>query len=436
VAHVAVIGGGCAGLAAATRLAESNIPVTLFEASPQLGGRARSVEWKSHTLDNGQHILLGAYRETLSLLKLAGVDEDQALLRLPLQLSMQPDYELRAYDALPAPLHILAGLICAKGLSWHDRLSAIRFMVWMRLIGFRLKQDISLAALLTSRNQSQKVTQLLWEPLCLAALNTPLVSASGQVFLNVLRDSFSKSKSDSDMLLPKQDLSQFIAEPLARFIQTAGGEVMTASPVESVASDGAHFNVTTSDGVSKRFSHVVLAVSPFRLAGITQQLPAMSSATQLCDAIQYQPICTVYLQYPADLQLKQPMIGFFGGLGQWVFDRGQLYGQDGLLAVVISAEGSHQRMTQDALVETITSELCRYFPSLHDKLSTPLWHKVITEKRATFACTTGLQRPVMHTAMPNLYLAGDYVAGDYPATIEGAVRSGANAAKAIIKSFE
>ncbi|MDZ4097894.1 MAG: FAD-dependent oxidoreductase, partial [Methylophilaceae bacterium] len=273
MAHVAVIGGGCAGLATAARLAESNIPVTLFEASPQLGGRARGVQWKGHTLDNGQHILLGAYSETLSLLKQAGVNEDQALLRLPLQLTMQPDFELRAYDALPAPLHILVGLICAKGLSWHDRLSAIRFMVWMRLIGFRLKQDIALAALLTSRNQSQKITQLLWEPLCLAALNTPLVSASGQVFLNVLRDSFSKSKSDCDMLLPKQDLSQLIAEPLARFVQSTGGEVITASPVESVAADGADFNVTTSDGVSKRFSHVVLAVSPFRLADITQQLP-------------------------------------------------------------------------------------------------------------------------------------------------------------------
>jgi hydroxysqualene dehydroxylase len=436
VAHVAVIGGGCAGLAAAARLAERSISVTLFEANPQLGGRARSVEWKGHTLDNGQHILLGAYSETLSLLKLAGVDEAQALLRLPLQLSMQPDFGLRACDTLPAPLHILAGLVNTKGLSWHDRFSAIRFMIWMRLIGFRLKQDIPLAALLTSRNQSQRITQLLWEPLCLAALNTPLLSASGQVFLNVLRDSFSKSKSDSDMLLPKQDLSQLMVEPLARYIQSAGGEINTNNPVESVTADGPHFNVTTSDGVSKMFSHVVLAVSPFRLADITQQLPAISAATQLCSAMQYQPICTVYLQYPADLQLKQTMIGLADGLGQWVFDRGQLYGQHGLLAVVISAEGKHQRMTQDGLVKAITSELCSYFPGLHDKLSSPLWHKVITEKRATFACTTGLQRPMMHTALPNLYLAGDYVAGDYPATIEGAVRSGANAARTIIQSIE
>lgn len=433
--NVAVIGGGCAGLAAAARLAEQDVLVTLFEASPQLGGRARSVQWQGHTLDNGQHILLGAYSETLSLLKLADVNLEQALLRLPLQLTVLPNFELSACHLLPAPLHILAGLINAKGLIWADRLSAIRFMVWMKLVGFKLKQDISLTELLKTKNQSSKLIKLLWEPLCLAALNTPLHLASGQVFLNVLRDSFSKSKSDSDMLLPKQDLSQLMAEPLAQYIQNHGGEVQCGHAVETITDDNAGFIVSCANGVSHLYSHVVIAVSPFRLADITTQLPALAQTIALNNAMQYQPICTVYLQYSEDLQLQQPMTGLAEGLGQWVFDRGQLYGQDGLLAVVISAEGAHQKLTQHDLAKQVTSELCAYFPTLSDKLSTPLWHKVITEKRATFACSVAMQRPEMRTAHTGLFLAGDYIAGDYPATIEGAVRSGTNAAKAIIQSI-
>lgn len=434
--HVAVIGGGCAGLAAAARLAEQHISVTLYETSAQLGGRARGISWKNQTLDNGQHILLGAYSETLSLLKLAGVDASQALLRLPLQLTMQPDFELRACKLLPAPFHILAGLISAKGLSGRDRWSAIRFMIWMKLIGFRLKRDRSLSVLLEQRGQSARLTRLLWEPLCLAALNTSLATASAQVFLNVLRDSFSKAKSDSDMLLPKLDLSRLMAHPLADFITRNGGQIKTGVTVDSLRQDGEAFLITAGDKTTASFSHVVLATSPFRFVDITQALPALASIRACCRAMEYQPICTIYLQFSDHVRLPQPMIGLTQGLGQWVFDRGQLYGQQGLVAVVISAEGDHQGMNQDILAAKISAELAACFPQLADELSNPSWYKVITEKRATFACTTDLQRPGMITPIPNLYLAGDYVAGDYPATIEGAARSGTAAAKVIIHSIK
>ena len=432
--RVAVIGGGCAGLAAAARLAEHRIPVTLFEAGRQLGGRARGISWQGHALDNGQHILLGAYSETLSLLKLAGVDLQSVFQRLPLQLCVQPDFELRACPLLPAPLHILAGLLQAHGLTWQERWSAVRFMVWMRLSGFRLKQDESLASLLARQNQPEKLTEYLWQPICLAALNTPLEQASAQVFLNVLRDSFSRAKADSDTLLPRQDFTALMADPLANYIKAHGGQVKRMHSVEDVRHNGAEFQLTIT-GASESFSHVILAVSPFRLTDITQQMPALAATHASCQALQYQPICTIYLQYAEQFRLAQPMIGLSGCLGQWVFDRGRLYGQPGLLAVVISAEGAHQRLTQDALAEVISQELATSFPALSAPLKNPRWHKVVTEKRATFACSVGLQRPQMHTDIPNLYLAGDYVVGDYPATIEGAARSGNAAAQAIIQSL-
>ena len=434
--HVAVIGGGCAGLAATTLLAEKGIAVTLFEASPQLGGRARGVNWKGRRLDNGQHILLGAYSETMRLLSLTGVDINAAILRLPLQLSVRSQlgdsqFELSACRSLPAPLHILTGLLTAKGLSWQERLAAIRFMTWLRINNFKLNKDIPLSQLFADKKQPARLVTLLWEPLCLAALNTPLKTASAQVFLNVLRDSFAKTKSDSDMLLPRCDLSTLIAEPLSRYIGAKGGSIRHAA-VTGIVEAGNGFNVQADDDSNAHFSHVVLAVSPFRLSALTSQFPALKAATDMAEQLSYQPIYTVYLQYPEHIKLDIPMTGLTGGLSQWVFDRGQLCGQHGLLAVVISAEGPHQKLTQEALAIEVAKGLSAAFTQLPHAL----WHKVIAEKRATFACEPNLARPAQHTAIKNLYLAGDYTAGDYPATIEGAVRSGVQCANAIIRQSE
>ncbi|MEQ1488053.1 MAG: FAD-dependent oxidoreductase, partial [Methylotenera sp.] len=135
--HIAIIGGGCAGLSAAATLVERGYQVTLFEASAQLGGRARTVLVENnslmHLLDNGQHILLGAYRETLALLRKAGVDENLAFMRLPLHINMQAAptksvFSLKAAQSLPAPLNMLVGLLTCKGLSFSERLAAIKLM--------------------------------------------------------------------------------------------------------------------------------------------------------------------------------------------------------------------------------------------------------------------------------------------------------------------
>lgn len=437
---IAVIGGGCAGLAAATRLAQNNILLTLFEASPHLGGRARGVQWKGLGLDNGQHILLGAYSETLQLLKLAGVDQNRGFMRLPLRLDMHDELTLAAPAWLPAPLHIIAAFTLAKGLSLQERLAAIRFMVWMKLAGFTLPEDETLQELLQRKRQPERVTRLIWEPLCLAALNTPLNEASAQVFLNVLRDSFAKARADSDMLLPRYDLSSLMAEPLAAYIRHKGGDIRLDAAVARLEKSAEGFTVETAGGIREQFSHVILATSPFRLQPLISGLADVAEIAGLAQ-FSYQPIYTVYLQYPETVKLSTPMLGLAKGPdvalhGQWVFDRGQLCSQPGLLSVVISAEGLHQRLTQQELAQAVADELSAIFPGL----PAPLWHKVIGEKRATFACKTGMQRPLQQTSMPGLYLAGDYtsdgiIANLYPATIEGAVRSGLQCAEHILRDI-
>ena len=403
--NVAVIGGGYAGMAAAVTLAEQRVPVTVFEAAKTLGGRARRVEHRDTALDNGLHILIGAYSETLRLMRLVGADPERDLLRLPFTWRVHERFSLQA-PRLPAPLHLLAGLILATGAPLHERLSAARF-IW-------------------------RMTRLLWHPLCVSALNTPPAAASAQVFLNVLRDCLDADRVASDLLLPRTDLSALFPDPAAAYVTARGGEVLTGQRVtgidqEAGGTEGA-FTVRHAGG-ERTFSHVICALPPYNAGAFLVGISALADTAEAVERLAYQPIYSVYLCYPPQVRLPAPMLGFESTLLQWAFDRGALGGQHGLIGAVISAEGSHQDLPQDELANLVHLELQQQLGPLPD----PLWHRVIAEKRATFACTPGLKRPEARTPLRNFFLAGDYVASDYPATIEAAVRSGVACAQLVLK---
>jgi squalene-associated FAD-dependent desaturase len=436
--HVAIIGGGCAGLSAAAALVDRGYSVTLFEASSQLGGRARTVAVETngllHLLDNGQHILLGAYQETLALLKKVGVNKKKAFLRVPLQINMQSStaksvFSLKSFNLLPAPFNLLFGLLFCKGISFKERMAALKFMQGLKNTQYQIVRDLPLERFLSNQHQSKRLISFLWEPLCLAALNTPIAKASTRIFLNVLRDTFSGNKKNSDFLLPRLDLSQIISEPLSHYIQTKGGTIKLNQRVRRVEVEGNGFNIETRYEKA-HFSHVIIAVSPARVEKLIATLPKLNHAIEQTQTYQYQPIYTVYLQYPPGTSLPSVISGLSGSIGQWVFDRGQLCDQQNLISVIVSAEGKHQQLTQDELALRVAKELNRAFPAL----SKPLWHKVIAEKRATFSCEPNLERPTNKTSQPNIFLAGDYTYPEYPATIEGAIRSGIYCANLIHNS--
>jgi squalene-associated FAD-dependent desaturase len=425
-ARVAIVGGGYAGLAAATELARGGVPVTVFEAARVLGGRARRVESDAARLDNGLHILLGAYSETLRLIDMViSPGEPVGLLRLPLQLTIHPDFELRS-SRLPAPLHLLSSLLRARGLSLAERVAAVGFMAWARRIGFRLNADISVEHLLRSRQQPRALSRFLWNPLCVSALNTPPSLASGQIFLNVLRDSLNGNRADSDLLLPTTDFSALFPERAARYVQERGGAVRLGATVNALARTR-HGFVLGTDG--EHFSRVIVAVSPHRAGALLDPFVELAPIVRMIDQFTYQPIYSVYLQYAPGTRLPFHMGGLEAEYSQWLFDRGQLCGQDGLIGVVISASGAHQDLARDDLARAVHTELAGHFP----RLGAPLWHQVIAEKRATFSCTPGLVRPDNATPLAGLYLAGDYTASAYPATIESAVRSGVRAANLVLQ---
>jgi hydroxysqualene dehydroxylase len=423
---VAIIGGGYAGMAAAAALAGRGITVTIFESAQQLGGRARGVMHNDTQLDNGQHLLLGCYRATLRMVEQVGGNIEKDFLRLPLQLDLHGEFSFKA-PRLPAPLHLLVALLKAQGLSFRARLNAARFMLTLRRMNFRLPNDITVAELLAQHQQNTALVQKLWGPLCIAALNTPIHKASAQVLLNVLRDALNQSRADSDMLLPRIDFTALFPQRAANYIEQHGGKVFTSCGVEALRPLEDGMEITTAQGTSQ-FSHVICAAPPAIAAKLLRPIAALETVVAQIEALTHQPIYTVYLQYPAHITLPHPMLGLHQRYNQWLFDKGRISGQHGLLAAVISAEGIHQELSQDELAQKVIAELCEEFGIIEQ----PEWLKVIAEKRATFCCAPNLQRPSQQTPLPRLLLAGDYTAGDYPATLEGAVISGLKCADLVI----
>ena len=425
-AKVAVIGGGYAGMAAAVKLSEQGVSVTVFESAKQLGGRARGVIYQNTQLDNGQHLLLGCYRQTLELIAQVGGNLEADFLNLPLHLELHRQFSLRA-PRLPAPLHVLIALFTASGICFSSRLKAVGFMLEMRQRQFKIEQDVSVAKLLARFQQPKELIEKLWEPLCIAALNTPLQKASAQVFLNVLRDALNQSRSSSDMLLPRIDFTALFPQRAVHYIEQRGGQVQLAAGVESVLEVGDKIELSGQFG-SAIFDHVICATPPTVAAKLLRTLPALAESVNQIEALTQQPIYTVYLQYPTIVKLPQAMLGLHRCFSQWLFDKGQIANQHGLIAAVISAEGLHQGYSHEELIQKVCAELKTELGIGE----APLWSKVIAEKRATFSCAPNLNRPSQQTNLPNLYLAGDYTAGDYPATLEGAVLSGVRCAELVM----
>jgi hydroxysqualene dehydroxylase len=427
-APVGIIGGGYAGMAAALALARRGIRVTVYEAARQLGGRARRVVRNEHALDNGQHILIGAYRETLALIAAVCRHADP-FVRLPLKWTVLPEFSMRA-ARLPAPWHLAVGLLRAKGLSPAARIACVQFMAWAQRARFRLGSDTNVAELLRSHGQHASAIRYLWEPLCVAALNTPLMQASGQVFLNVLRDGLASERSASDLILPRIDLGALFPEPAADHVRACGGEVRLGMAVTRIDSDPDGFRLHSAQE-SMRHRCLIVATQPARLPGLLGHIERLAVEVASIAAMTYQPIVTIYAQYAAAPARSEPMLGLSGGAAQWLFDRGAISGQHGMLAAVISARARNELTSHDALARCVLAEIA----VVHPDLGPAQWFQVIEEKRATFACTPGLQRAHAITAVPRLFIAGDYTEPDYPATIEAAVRSGLRCAEAAQKAL-
>ncbi|HSC65100.1 MAG TPA: hydroxysqualene dehydroxylase HpnE [Caldimonas sp.] len=418
--RIAVIGAGWAGLAAAVEATRAGAQVTLFEMAPMPGGRARDVISHGGDLDNGQHICIGAYRDTLRLLAEVGVTEAAVFERMPLTLVDADGRGLRMRPGAPLPAFAWA-VLGRRGWSWRERLALLRVASRWRRSGFRAQPGETVADLASAL--PARVRREFIEPLCVAALNTPAIEASGAVFLRVLHDALTGSPGAADLLLPRVGLGSIFPAPARAWLERRGATVRLAHRVQRIERSGAGWRV---DGID--VDGVVLAASAVEATRLVASHAAAWAAT--AGALRHEPIVTVYAR-SAGSSLPEPMLALHADdatrPAQFVFDRGRLGGDAGTLAFVISGAS---RWVERGIAATEASTLAQARAELGPFLGAPLAVvRTIVEKRATFACTPGLVRPPMAVA-PGLVACGDYVFGPYPATLEGAVRSGIAAALA------
>ena len=447
---LAIVGAGWAGMAAAVEAAKAGWQVTLFEASRTLGGRARALPAQRPdgvpiTLDNGQHILIGAYAETLALMQRVGVDPASALLCLPLALPYPDGTGLqtpRWATRWPAPLDAVAAIATARGWRWADRWALIRTSLAWQRAGFVCAPSLTVAALCEAL--PRRVMEELIEPLCVSALNLPAAQASAQVFLRVMRDAlFGTGFSGwaaSSLLLPRTDLSTLLPNAAAQWLQTQHGSSTRLRLGTRVLRLQPHSGGWLLQGHDwqERFERVIWAsaASPaaqaMRQAAHEAPTEAVAEAlhrwAKVPEAMPFTAITTVYAWAPG-VRLASPMLALratphsHAAPAQFVFDRGHINpleaAAQGVLAFVISASEGERDDLQARVLQQAAQQL-----GLHTLQTL----QTVVEKRATFACTPGLQRPSTNIA-PGLWAAGDYVDGPYPATLEAAVRSGLAAAR-------
>ncbi|HET7220614.1 MAG TPA: hydroxysqualene dehydroxylase HpnE [Vicinamibacterales bacterium] len=440
---VIVVGAGFAGLSAAAALAESGARVLVLDARSQLGGRATAFADRvtGELVDNGQHVLFGCYRDTLAFLARIGAMgnvQRQAVLRVP-YLDRDGRRSVLTCPRLPPPLHLLGGVLKWNAIPLADRLAALRIGPPLQAARRELartgrivvKGGITVSSWLQAHGQRERLTEWLWAPLAVAALNQSPDEALAEPFVRVLAEMFGPDVNASAMVLPSRPLNQMYAEPARTFIEQRGGEVRTGALARIVADDA---RVAGVDVRGERIAApVVVSTVPWHsMRTVFGDAPPRALAPLLAGAaaMTSKAIVTVNLWYDRRV-MDDAFVGLPGREMQWVFDKRTAFGSEAShLSLVASGADALAAECAEAVVARAAAEVREALAGARN--ATLLRGTVVREKHATFSLAQGQPpRPGTLTAVKGLLLAGDWIDTGLPGTIESAVVAGHRAARTI-----
>lgn len=419
-----VVGGGFAGLSSAAFLSSNGHNVQLLEASPKLGGRAYSfLDKKTNTMiDNGQHILMGCYKETINFLKLIEADKN-LFYQKKLEVNfVKENYQLVPLKSVPLfyPLNLLFGMLNFKAISFCDRLKLLKIFLKLPFYSSKKLNKLTVYDWLKEEKQTENAMEAFWKILAIGALNTNLKNASAKTFVDILKEIFLNGSFAATILLPKYGLTETYCVPASLFIEKNGGTVNLSSQVTKLLyNDGRIEKVITPEKVYDDFDFVISAIPHFALEKIIAD-----ESIIINPELNYSSILNIHI-WLKENYLSKSFYGLIGSPVHWIFNKGTY------LNLVISDADHLINNNDEELYELVCCEL-RKFVNLDEDLITA--YKVIKEKRATFISSNEImnKRPLQQTRIKNLILAGDWVDTGLPSTIESAVKSGRLAADLIL----
>lgn len=432
--RITIIGGGFAGLAAAVRLCDAGCLVALLERRRQLGGRAYSFTdpVTGDTLDNGQHLFMKCYRETLDFLTRIGARDDvvfQPLFDLAFRHPIRGASNLRFSSCLPTPLNLLFGLLRFRAIRWTD-------IPPLRKINAELHKALdprlAVDTWLDHCGQTPRMRAAFWEPLCLAALNQRPHNARACHLQAVLKEAFWQSDG-ARLGYARKGLSGLFAHRARAHILKRGGEIQWGTAVTSITPVNGGIHLHTRSATVLKTEACIAAVPPRSLAKMLCAKPFAKLHHTLCQYVP-SPILSINLWFDRPI-MREPMCGLLGTTMDWVFNKAALYGdcdRAGYLALVASAAHHLVHEPNRELIAMACKDLYRVFPE--SQRARILHANAIRERAATSTLPLAYTPPKTQTPHPHLFLAGDWTDTGLPATIEGAVRSGYAAAEAVLST--
>ncbi|HKQ07934.1 MAG TPA: hydroxysqualene dehydroxylase HpnE [Blastocatellia bacterium] len=431
--RVIIIGGGFAGLAAGVALSERGAAVTLLERRGHLGGRAYSFidQQTGDVVDNGQHLFMGCYQQTIAFLKKIGCLDRLAFQDRPRVdfLDRQQGYTSFECPRLPAPLHAVAGLLRMRGLTLGDKLGVVRVGRAIQRNG-QGKAPQTVKEWLARLGQSERIRERFWYPMAIATLNEDPRVASAAMLKVVLKEAFGGGREATSIGIARVGLSELYTEGATRFIEARGGTIKTSATVERLVIEGGRVVEVELKSGERLAADAVISAVPH--APLLKMLPEALRAGEFAavERLRAAPIVSINLWFDRSVFDRQ-FAGLIGTRSQWLFNKNLIVKpteSSNQFAVIISAAHDFVDWTKEQLVEMALGELHELLPESRD--ARLLHSRIVKEREATLSHTveSDTLRPGPRTSIENLILAGGWTATGLPDTIESAVLSGHTAA--------